>query len=348
MAPKPTTSRNGALWVIALSLVVIAGCLVLMVIHPQDEMKIARPDSAQIQPSAPNSGPIRARVLSSNRVKPESDVKEESTAPRVEAEVARRSDATQPEVIPVVAGERFSSTGLAPLTFLGTNDGGAITGKVILKGTPPPETQIQLDAVCGKLHKTPMTTHRYVVSKDGGLANVFVYIASGLPNHTFPIPQPTVLNQVGCEFQPLVVGLMTQQTLIITNSDKFLHNLHATPHASGNSRFNLAEGGGGTLTRQFFAEETPIRIYCDVHPWMHADVCVVDNPFFAVTDSDGNFIITNVPPGSYVLDALHFRKPEDKPSGIERAVQKISVNKGEIARADFVIELPDSTKQASR
>src|SRR5512147_691999 len=53
---------------------------------------------------------------------------------------------------------------------------GDVTGKVTLKGTPKPEVPIDLGAACGKINPGKATTRHFVVGKDGGLANVFVYI----------------------------------------------------------------------------------------------------------------------------------------------------------------------------
>ena len=53
---------------------------------------------------------------------------------------------------------------------------GEITGKVSLKGTPKPEIPIDLGPTCGPLNPNKVTTRHYVTSKDGGLANVFVYL----------------------------------------------------------------------------------------------------------------------------------------------------------------------------
>jgi hypothetical protein len=36
---------------------------------------------------------------------------------------------------------------------------------------------------------------------------------------------------------------------------------------------------------------------------MHAYIGVVDNPYFAVSGSDGTFSISNLPPGDYVIEA---------------------------------------------
>jgi len=75
--------------------------------------------------------------------------------------------------------------GLAPIV-----SGADITGKVVLKGTPKPEITIDMtpDPKCGALHSTPVTTRHYLVDKDGGLANVFVYLKSGLTPKNFPAP----------------------------------------------------------------------------------------------------------------------------------------------------------------
>ena len=59
-----------------------------------------------------------------------------------------------------------------------------ITGTVTLKGTPPKEkeiTPLKDDPTCGKMHKEPVKTRFYVVGENNALANVFVYIKSGLP-----------------------------------------------------------------------------------------------------------------------------------------------------------------------
>jgi hypothetical protein len=84
---------------------------------------------------------------------------------------------------------------------------GEITGKVSLKGAPPPEVKITLDATRGKLHTTPVVTRHYVVGTDGGLANVFVYIKKGLEGKRFALPKETpVLDQVDCIYNAFRIG----------------------------------------------------------------------------------------------------------------------------------------------
>src|ERR1035441_5848212 len=69
---------------------------------------------------------------------------------------------------------------------------GDVTGKVTLKGTPPPEKPITFDETCSKLSPTVTTPRHYVVGKDGGLANVFIYISKGLEGKKFTPPATAV------------------------------------------------------------------------------------------------------------------------------------------------------------
>jgi hypothetical protein len=212
-----------------------------------------------------------------------------------------------------------------------------ITGKVVLKGTPPPEITIDMasspDKTCGAAHSTPVTTRHYLVSKDGGLANVLVYVKSGLEGKTFPAPTTEpVLDQIGCLYEPYVMGVMVNQKFKIKNSDPTMHNVHATPKA--NKEFNFAQPLKDQMTeRSFDKPEVPVRFMCNVHAWMFAYVAVFEHPFFAVTDKDGNFKISGLPNGKYTLQAYHQKTHRDSP-GVS---QEINVT-GD-TKADFTIEL---------
>jgi hypothetical protein len=50
-----------------------------------------------------------------------------------------------------------------------------------------------------------------------------------------------------------------------------------------------------------FAKPEIVRIDCDLHSWMRAWVVVAEHPFYAVTGSEGEFALDNVPPGRYTL-----------------------------------------------
>jgi hypothetical protein len=89
--------------------------------------------------------------------------------------------------------------------------------------------------------------------------------------------------------------------------------------------------GGPDLNFTYDKAETFLKFKCDVHPWMFSYVTVVDHPYFAVTDKDGNFSIKNVPAGKYTITALH-RKAA--PTGSD---QEIEV-KADGAKSDFTLD----------
>ena len=215
-----------------------------------------------------------------------------------------------------------------------------ITGKVVLKGTPPPEITIDMstspDKTCGAAHSTPVTTRHYLVSKDGGLANVLVYVKSGLEGKTFPAPTTEpVLDQAGCLYEPFVMGVMVNQKFKIKNSDPTMHNVHAVPKPNLNKEFNFAQPIKDQVNEKSFDKpEVPVKFLCNVHAWMFAYVGVFEHPYFAVTDKDGNFKISGVPDGKYTVVAYHL-KTHGANAGLTQAVDLKGTTK-----QDFTVDAP--------
>jgi hypothetical protein len=95
---------------------------------------------------------------------------------------------------------------------------------------------------------------------------------------------------------------MKDQKVLIKNSDATLHNIHSM--AKVNDQFNFAMPKVVKEQETSFDKvEEPFYVKCDVHPWMKSWVLVQDHPYFAVTDERGNFVIDNIPPGTYEVIA---------------------------------------------
>src|SRR3970040_1946821 len=71
---------------------------------------------------------------------------------------------------------------------------------------------------------------------------------------------------------------------------------------SFNPAFNEGVSGGGKMTEKFdlsgIAKNT-----CDVHKWMRFFIVNKANPYFSVTNKNGQFKIENVPAGTYKIEA---------------------------------------------
>ncbi|HMP81944.1 MAG TPA: hypothetical protein PKA41_04470 [Verrucomicrobiota bacterium] len=213
---------------------------------------------------------------------------------------------------------------------------GDITGKVTLKGTPPPEKTIDMkaDPGCGKMHTETVKTRFYVVGSAGELADTVVMLKGISGKSTGASAAPLVIDQKGCEYQPYVAVAQTGQKIVVKNSDPVLHNVSTIRDkaAEGNKQSNLAQmPGGADLNFTFPAAENFLRFKCDVHPWMFSYITVVDHPYVAVTGEDGSFSIKGVPPGKYTIVALH-RKAA--PNGVEQEIEVTADG----AKSDFTLE----------
>jgi hypothetical protein len=202
-----------------------------------------------------------------------------------------------PDPAPVAAGQAGAATP--------TSHTGSVAGKITFSGKVPDSQKVQLsaDPRCAAMHKHSLK--RYPVKvKDGGLAEVFVYVKSGIGD-AYPAPaEPVLLDQVGCMYHPSIVGIMVGQPLRIRNSDDTLHNIH--PRPSVNKEFNIGQPRKGMeTTRSFDKPELMIPTVCDVHPWMRAYISVLPHPFFAVSGEDGSYEIKGLPEGEYEIEGVH-------------------------------------------
>jgi plastocyanin len=211
-----------------------------------------------------------------------------------------------------------------------------ISGKVTLKGTPPPPAEIadvKNNADCAKFHKAPTMTQHFIVGKGGELANVVVALKGVPAKSGGASAKPALLDQKDCLYTPQILAVQTGQKLLVKNSDPVSHNVHTLPAVSGNPEKNQGQAAGQPdLAFSFPKAENFLKFKCDIHPWMFAWVSVFDHPYFAVTDKDGKFTIKDVPPGKYTIEARH-RKAA--PDGMTK---EIEVKDGG-ATADFILEV---------
>jgi plastocyanin len=206
----------------------------------------------------------------------------------------RRTPASAPAA---VAG---TPTPLDPATT------GTVSGRVFFDGEVPAPRPIAIasDPTCVAAHPAGLALSD-VREQDGQLADVFVYIAHGLEDRVFAVPDtPVVVDQRDCLYTPRVVGAQVGQPIAFVNSDDTLHNVHGEPTASAPWNFGLGvQGARRTITIDH--AEVPVPVRCDVHPWMHAALAVVAHPYYAVTNTTGIFSLAQLPAGHYFVAAWH-------------------------------------------
>lgn len=136
-------------------------------------------------------------------------------------------------------------------------------------------------------------------------ANTVVYIEQVDAKFTPPKKNP-VINQLGLKFIPHILPVITGTTVNFLNSDDVLHNVFSPDACAG--KFNLGTWAKNkTKSHKYEKLGCESVLLCNVHPEMEAYIIVLQNPYFAVTDKNGNFSIKNVPPGKYNLKVWNVR-----------------------------------------
>ena len=183
---------------------------------------------------------------------------------------------------------------------------GSITGTVHFDGKAPAPVAIDMsmDPACA-MSAAPNSSEQLVVTNHA-LANVYIYIKSGIPASSVPAgTAPVVLDQKGCRYLPHVIALQQGGSVEFHNSDPTMHNIHTTP-TDGTASIDVSQTPmGAPQTQRFTAPQTMLPVRCNNHPWMQAYINVAPNPYFAVTGPDGAFTLPNLPPGTYTLAAVH-------------------------------------------
>lgn len=205
-----------------------------------------------------------------------------------------------------------------------------VFGSVSLSGPVPklaPRPVNADAAICGR---TDRPSPSLVLSKDKAIANAVVWLegAKGLA----PPKGPFRLDQKNCLFAPYVQVVSKGAPVVFLNSDAVLHNVHASTAGSA-LIFNKAIPVKGQAFTETFTEPGIVRVKCDIHTWMTAWLYVADSPYAAVTDAEGRFAFSGVPPGTYRLRAWHELLGEKS--------QPVVIPAAGAVRADVLLSLLD-------
>jgi plastocyanin len=194
-----------------------------------------------------------------------------------------------------------------PAPAVDPSTAGSISGVVHFDGKAPARIPIDMsaDPACA-LATSPNLTEQIIVN-DHKLANVYVYIKSGIPDATASANTPAVvLDQKGCRYLPHIIAIQQGGSVEFRNSDPTMHNVHTIPNQIGNETVDLSEPSmGKPQTEKFKSAEVMLPVRCNNHPWMSAFINIAPNRYFAVSAADGTFTLSNLPPGTYTLAAIH-------------------------------------------
>ncbi len=235
-----------------------------------------------------------------------------------------------------------------PLTsayqVVNVTNGGTISGTV---KTSQPITAagiiVQKDQdVCGTSHPNPGAP-----VGSSAVSGAIVYLERVASGKAFATAPEAMLRQKGCEYLPHVQIIHRGQKLILSNEDGALHNSNF--QLLGITEINLAQPNGAPPREVELTKDGLYTVKCDVHSWMRGFVRVVDHPYFVLTDKDGAYSLTDIPPGTYTLklwrDNWQLDQPKDDQGHVTtynwgsdfQKQQPVTVASGAAQTVDFTI-----------
>ena len=254
--------------------------------------------------------------------------------------------------------------GLPPVSAYETIDvsnGGALAGKIILKGKRPAARVFALvnypfGFFCKKISDGSghVRLRDFIVRKDGGLWEAVVALKDVKRGKPY---RPTVADFVAtdCMFHPAEVAdnemffvdeagqmhhehpnvaiIHNHQRMNMINRDPVVHNIQVFQNEKGNIILNTPlpvsdHIRGGVL--HYKRGKRISQMICGMHEFMQSWGFVVDNPYYAKTAKDGTYRIDGIPPGTYTVSIWH---PHYKVYE-----QKVTIRAGETARLDFAFD----------
>jgi plastocyanin len=203
---------------------------------------------------------------------------------------------------------------VAPSNYheIDVKNGGSISGRVTYNGTMPAVNSVIVDKdqdACGMSHPNPSNP-----GHGPGIAGAIVYLDTITAGKSFSDFSPSAtMNQKGCEFLPHVQVIKLGTNIVVSNSDKVIHNFHF--YLDGKTVVNEPQPEGAPPREVLLPNPGLNIVHCDVHPWMRGFVMVAEHPYFAITDSTGQYVLSNVPPGTYTVKMWRDSWVLDQPKG---------------------------------
>jgi len=190
---------------------------------------------------------------------------------------------------------------------------GTIRGRVVFNGEVP---EVRVLVPQGEASKDPefcaaddpiMSDALLVNEENKGVKNALVYLRN--PTDVSPEAlsaaqnQEIVFDQVGCVFIPHVLPILAGSEVTVKSSDPVTHNVNVSL-----GTFRLNQSFSPNDSRDITLEapsRSPGSVVCDIHSWMGAYWMVLPDPYYAVTDENGEFVIENAPAGSQNIVVWH-------------------------------------------
>jgi len=210
---------------------------------------------------------------------------------------------------------------------------GTIAGTVSLEGAVPEPKGCNLitcpdPQYCGRISNGRgwRLLHDFVVGAGGGLKDAIVLLEGIEAGKPFEVSVP-LIEARDCMFQPFMTIVRNGHAVEVVNMDPVMHDIQGyetsleagarvlfnTPlvmnhqHNRGDLHAIHNHAPGKSLVGPIYLNKGRRTFYvqCGFHAYMESWAMAVNNPYYALTDGNGQFIIEQIPPGTYQLLVWH-------------------------------------------
>jgi hypothetical protein len=211
--------------------------------------------------------------------------------------------------------------------------GATIEGTVVLEGAVPEPKGFNLitfpdPAYCGRISNGRgwRLLHDFVVGPQGGLKEAIVLLEGIESGKPFEISVP-LIEARDCMFQPFMTIVRNGHAVEVINMDPVMHDIQGyetsleagarvlfnTPlvmnfhHRRGDIHAMHNHAPGKSLVGPIYLNRGRRTFYmqCGFHAYMESWAMAVNNPYYALTDTNGTYKIDKIPPGTYQLVVWH-------------------------------------------
>jgi plastocyanin len=227
----------------------------------------------------------------------------------------------------------ISASGSAAYEEIAVNNGATIRGSVKVEAKLPKPPPLQITKSKEVCRNVPNET--LIVGAGQGIRYAVVTLEGITKGAAVEKEAVHELDNLGCRFVPHVLAASVGQFVVFKNSDPILHTAHAL-FTSGQPQFNVGLYPG-KVSRKPLVTPGVVKIICEVHPWMGAYIVVTDHPYYSVTDVYGEYLISDIPAGSYRLKVWH--------ETLGTQEKSIEVKAGGSQNVDFVLSPKPGVKK---
>ncbi len=250
-------------------------------------------------------------------------------------------------------------------------DGGTLTGTVKLTGDVPHPKGYNLTTLPDQIYCGRISDGRgwrlfqpFDVGEGGAFRQVVVYIESISRGRSFAEAAPPRIEAKDCRFLPMVNLVRDDRDITVVNMDPAMHDIQAyeTSHLGPRVLFNVPlpisqrypheAGLSAHFSKHYEGQPVSQRVHmtkgrrvfvmqCGFHAYMESWALVKDHPYYAVTDDQGRFSLTDVPPGTYRVIVWH-------PYMREAAAKDVTIKSKETVSLDVTIEAPTGRLYANQ